>query len=547
MNRPRSILLPIVAGALVLVGACTGKISKSKGDSETGPDAQGNLPYAAPQPVAPALPARAWRLTHAEYRKSVKDVTGIDVDTSGFEAEADGGSFVNLSNVNFVRVQLAANYQDAAEEVADLMTDAQLRALAPACTTLAAACKADFVRAVLTRAYRRPPSAEEIAETGDVFDAAADATDPAFSFRAVVQAALTSPFFLYRSEIGAAGGAAQTSFRMTDHEVASLLSYSLLGQPPPAALLAAADRGELTSATTLRANVDSLLAMPEAAAPLRAFLFQWLTLTKVNDDLYKFPDLYPGFDGARGAMLDEANAFFTANAGMGGTLRSLLTAPVAPPTGALATFYDGAGAGFGTRVGWLGLGGFLAVAAHANQSSPTLRGNFVRERLLCQHMTIPPGVPVLEEVEQMGAAPTSTRDLYKMHQKAGCDSCHNALDQVGFTLESFDGAGRFRTQELFRNQTTPVTVDTSGYLTNTDVNRPLANQAELAEALASSAWVRECAATQAFRYTFGFGADVPRGLPPVMAGYQALTASGTMKDLLSAVVSSASTYERVRN
>ena len=548
MNRPLSILLPMVAGALALAGACTGKISKSKGETETGmPDAQGNLPYAAPQPAAAALPARAWRLTHAEYRKSVKDVTGIDFDTSGFEAEADGGLFVNLSNVNFVRVQLAANYQDAAEQIADLMTDAQLRAFAPACTTLTAACKPDFIRAVLTRAYRRPPSADEITETGDVFDAAADATDPAFSFRAVIQAALTSPFFLYRTEIGAAGGAAQTSFRMTDHEVASFLSYSLIGQPPPAALLAAADRGELTSAPTLRTSVDSLLAMPEAAEPLRAFLFQWLTLTKVNDDLYKFPDLYPGFDGVRGAMLDEANAFFTANAGMSGTLRNLLTAPVAAPTGALATFYGGSGAGFGTRVGWLGLGGFLAVAAHANQSSPTLRGNFVRERLLCQHMTIPPGVPVLEEVEQMGAAPTSTRELYKMHQKAGCDSCHNALDQVGFTFESFDGAGRFRTQELFRNQTTPVTVDTSGYLTNTDVNRPLANQAELAEALASSAWVRECAAIQAFRYTFGFGADVPRGLPPVMAGYQALTANGTMKDLLSAVVSSESTYARVRN
>src|SRR5678816_2679591 len=105
MNRPLSILLPMVAGALALAAACTGKISKSKGETETGmPDAQGNLPYAPPQPAAAALPARAWRLTHAEYRKSVKDVTGIDFDTSGFEAEADGGLFVNLSNVNFVPV-----------------------------------------------------------------------------------------------------------------------------------------------------------------------------------------------------------------------------------------------------------------------------------------------------------------------------------------------------------------------------------------------------------------------------------------------------------
>jgi hypothetical protein len=77
----------------------------------------------------------------------------------------------------------------------------------------------------------------------------------------------------------------------------------------------------------------------------------------------------------------------------------------------------------------------------------------VRERLLCQHMTIPPNIPVLEEVETMGATPKSTRELYSMHQKPGCDGCHDALDDVGFTFESFDGAGRFRTQELFRNQT----------------------------------------------------------------------------------------------
>ena len=75
----------------------------------------------------------------------------------------------------------------------------------------------------------------------------------------------------------------------------------------------------------------------------------------------------------------------------------------------------------------------------------------------------------------MGGTPKSTRELYSMHQKAGCVGCHDALDDVGFMFESFDGAGRFRTQELFRNQTTPVPVDTSGKLINTDVNRPLAN------------------------------------------------------------------------
>jgi hypothetical protein len=544
-----------VLSVLALAGACTGNIGDAKSGSggSTGtikPDAQGNLPYMAPQPAAAALPARAWRLTHAEYRLSVKNVTGIDVDTSLFEPEADSGLFLNLSNVNFVRINLARNYQDAAEQVADMMTDVQLRAVAgAACPALGAGCKADFIRNLLARAYRRTPAADEITEAGSVFDTAvaADPGDGVFPFRAVVQAALTSPFFLYRTEIGAPGTASQTSFRMTDHEVASFLSYSVLGQSPPAALLAAADRGELTDPATLRTNVDTLLAMPEAAAPLRAFLFQWLTLTKVNENLFKFPDKFPGFDAVRSAMIDEANAFFTSSAGMSGSLRALLTTPVPAPAGALATFYGAPGAGLGTRTGWLGLGGFLSVAAHADQSSPTLRGTFVRERLLCQHITIPQNVPVLTEVEQMGGVPKSTRDLYIMHQKAECAACHDALDGVGFTFENFDGAGRFRTEELFRNQTTPTPIDASGKLVNTDVNRPLANHTDLAMALADSAWVRECASIQAFRYYFGFGGDVDRGVPPVMAGYQTLTAGGTMKDLLGSLVSSSSTFERVRN
>ena len=541
----------LVAAVFLPAIGCTGRI----GDAGTGsggstsvpvPDAQGNLPYSVPQPVAAALPARTWRLTHVEYRKSVQTLTAVDVDTTNFEPETDGGLFANISNVNFVRLQLATNYYDAAALVSDAMTDAQLRALATPCGNLTAACKADFIRNALARAYRRPATAPEIAEIGEVFDVAVPSGEAALPFRVAMQGILTSPYFLYRTEIGS--NAAQPSFQLTNHEVASLLSYSLLGQPPPATLLAAADRGELTAPASLRASVDALLAAPEAAAPLRAFLFQWLTLTKFNDELYKFPDLFPGFDGVRTAMIDEANAFFTTHGAMNGNIASLLTGSMPAPTGALGTFYSAPGAGMGTRTGWLGLGAFQSVAAHANLSSPTLRGHFVRERILCQHLSIPPGVPVLEDIEQMGAQPTSTRDLYSLHAtNAECAGCHDALDQIGFTFESFDGAGRFRTQELFRNQTTPVAINTQGKLVNTDVNRPLANHTELAEALASSAWVKECAAIQAFRYTFGYGEDVPRGLPPVMAGYQALSTGGSWRALLAAVTTSATTFERVRN
>ena len=167
---PRSFVGLACACVLAAFVGCTGKIGEpgktGGGIDMPTPDGQGNLPYAAPQPVAAALPARAWRLTHAEYRKSVAALTGVTVDTSVFEPEADGGLFVNLSNVNFVRVQLAGNYQDTAEQVSDGMTNAQLLALATPCTTLTAACKTDFIRNTLTRAYRRVPSADETSEAG---------------------------------------------------------------------------------------------------------------------------------------------------------------------------------------------------------------------------------------------------------------------------------------------------------------------------------------------------------------------------------------------
>src|SRR5262245_3030424 len=111
MRQPQlRVLFGIAACAL----ACNGKIgAQHNGGSGTGgsgmptPDAQGNLPYSTPQPAAAALPARMWRLTHVEYKRSVKDLTGIDVDTTNFEAETDGGMFANISNVNFVRLNLA--------------------------------------------------------------------------------------------------------------------------------------------------------------------------------------------------------------------------------------------------------------------------------------------------------------------------------------------------------------------------------------------------------------------------------------------------------
>lgn len=555
--------------AVILLSACSGEVIEPGGARGTAgstalppvpppsppgaptptPGVNGALPYAPSAVTAPEIPARVWRLTHAQYAASVTDFIGVAVDTATFEEENDSGVFQNVSNVGFVRRDLAADYYDAAEKTAGALTESQLRPFAGACGALTAACKAEFLANVARKGFRRAATPEEISDLAGTFDLAAGSAEALLPFRAVIQQVLTSPLFLYRTEVGAPPDVVKPTFRITDQEAASLLSFSLLGRPPSANLLAAADRGELSNSTSMRTHVAALLADAGAAAPLLAFLGQWLMLNKFQNEaeVYKFPNLFPNFDAVRSEMLTEANAFLSARGGMNSTLTALLTSPVPAPSGALGAFYTAPGAGAGVRTGWLGLGAFLSTVAHSDIGSPTLRGLFIRDRMLCQKFVVPQNVPNLADVEAMGAAPKSTRELYDMHKlRPDCAACHDSIDPIGYVFEDFDAAGRFRKQELFRNQTVPVNVDTSGELINTDVNRPLANHTDLAQALAASEWVRECAAIHAFRFYMGYGADVERGLPPVLAGYQALTGGGTMKDLIAAVMTSETTFARSR-
>jgi hypothetical protein len=187
----------------------------------------------------------------------------------------------------------------------------------------------------------------------------------------------------------------------------------------------------------------------------------------------------------------------------------------------------------------LALGTLMSARAKPTSSSPTLRGLFVRDRFLCQQIHLPDDQPPDISETQMHAMPRTTRELYELHAgKPACAGCHTLLDSVGFNFEDLDAAGRFRTTE------NGYPIDTSGELLNTDVNGPMRNHTDLANALARSEWVRECVATQAFRFYFGV-VEGSRGAPAVQAGRLAI-GGGSFRDLVAAVLSSPTTFQRVR-
>ena len=156
------------------------------------------------------------------------------------------------------------------------------------------------------------------------------------------------------------------------------------------------------------------------------------------------------------------------------------------------------------RAGLLTMAAFLHGHAGPVQPSPVKRGSFVMSRFLCTPPAAPPDdVPPLGESDE-GELITN-RDRFAAHtQNPACQSCHLAMDSIGFTFEGYDSLGAVRTLDAGQP------VDTSGALFGTDRDGPLVNAVELAGELAQSRVVHDCHVRQWFRHAVWAHGKAPR-------------------------------------
>jgi hypothetical protein len=486
--------------------------------------------------------ARTWRLSHEQYRRSVLDLVGVEPDLGNFAPESGNGKFSNFSSTALVHVDLAANYYDVAASLAASLTSAELAALTSC--DLQGACQAAFIAELGERAFRGPVPPEVTSRLAALFELAVAEAGTEAGYRAVLTAILNSPLFLYRKEIGPAEDTTSAELSLTSAQIAEFLSFSLLEAPPPAWLREQAKGGTLTT-STVSAAVTQLLADPAFEEQLTKFLTEWLEVAHF-DDVEK-SDVFPGFEQAKPLMAEELRAFFEQSGQSEHGLRQLLLDPVPSVTTELDAFYysDPSAPAVGVRSGIIALGAVMASHAKSYLTSPTLRGLFVRARLFCQEVSLPPGFtpPPLSETEVLGIAQT-TRELYEQHlSDASCTTCHSLMDNIGFSLEGFDGAGRFRT--LDTTQGASVALDTVSALTSSDVDRPLYAAADLSQALSESAQVKECLARQAFRFYFG-QVEGTVELPAIQAGTTRISAVDTLAELTSGLFSTDNTFMRSR-
>lgn len=404
------------------------------------------------------------------------------------------------------------------------------------CSTEDTPCATAWVRDFGARAFRRPLTQDEVDRYTALILGEAEFTD---GVALGLQAMLSSPLFLYRSEVGTS---ASGDFRLDGYEIATALSYFLWGTMPDAALFEAAGAGTLDTPDGRASQARRLLEDPRARERIGRFAAMWLGIERVLT-ADKSPTLFPQDDDAlRAAMLSETQRFVDAVVFEGaGTYEELMTADWTFVNADLATLYglsDVAGwqeaALPQARAGLLGHASVLASYAHSDQTSPVRRGLFVRERLMCQSLGTPPaeagGVPEVDP-------DATTRERFAQHSDDPvCAGCHRHIDSIGFGFERFDALGAWRTEDA--GQPIPSDGSILGVERLGDGQEVVFNDlGGLGRVLADSDVAPGCFAEEVTRFAlgreqrFGHQCEVERLGAEFAAG-------GTIQDLLVSIVRS---------
>lgn len=311
-------------------------------------------------------------------------------------------------------------------------------------------CERKILAAFTRRAFRRPVTGPEVERYTRLFTLAREQGDSFEESLAVaLQGVLVSPQFLFRIERDGAAGVHPIS----QHELATRLSYFLWSTTPDDTLLALADQGRLARPEVLNAQVRRLLQDPRSRALVENFGGQWLELRKlesVRPDRERFDwDEY-----LRDSMRQETETFLAHVVQEDRSLLDLVDAPYSYLNERLARFYGIPGVRgpefrrvdlTGTRRGGLlGQASVLTVSSYSTRTSPVLRGKWILDNLLnAPPPPPPPNVPVLDE-SKVGTAVSLRAQLEEHRKNPTCAACHARLDPLGFALENYDAIGAWR-------------------------------------------------------------------------------------------------------
>ena len=345
-------------------------------------------------------------LTRAEYLASVQSLLGTLTTPLAVPEDTSVAGFASVGASQMSVTDMAATAYETASlaATAEVFGNTQRWQTLVGCAPkadLSDACVTTYIKTFGRAAFRRDLTDEEVQQwLGVAKNAAMLAGTAAYGLQTATSGLLQSPNFLYRvetNEVDSSNG----RLKYDGLSMANRLSYLLTGGPPSAALLDAAASGQLDTADGVRAAAAPLLMNAGLADRMTAFFSEYAQAQQVLA-VAKSATLFPTFDEAlktsmlQGVQLFLKNVVLAPNADVRSFYDSdqtFVDAKLAPLYGVRAP-----ASGFGQvqlpassgRAGILGQAALIAAQSQPDRTSPTRRGIFILESLLC---TTPPPVP----------------------------------------------------------------------------------------------------------------------------------------------------------
>jgi hypothetical protein len=425
------------------------------------------------------------RLSHSEYQNAIFHLVGVNYDAPAvFPADGSGGAgFDNFASTLFFTPLKMEKYYEAAEEIMDAAHSSETlwRKLVPESykkswwrrfsnwvadifttvdhSTEAISAAKGIIEPFATMAYRRFLTPEEKEKLLTFFRKVYEGSEAEdrydIALKETMKAVLVSPKFLYRYE-EELPVPIDHPYPLSNFELATRLSFFLWTTMPDKELFEAAYNSDLQDPEILNYQVKRMLKDPKAKNFAESFVTQWFGISRFRDTNPLDPERFPEMTaGLRNAMYQEMVEYFYHVMTSSRNFLDLIDSDYTFLNEELANHYgiDGVKGEAMRKVtlkdrnrgGVIGMGSVLASTSMPLRTSPVLRGKWVLEEIL--GAPPPPPPPDAGELpEEASTNPNaSIRELLSAHRaNPTCANCHAKMDPIGFGLENFDPAGRWR-------------------------------------------------------------------------------------------------------
>ncbi|MGI9475007.1 MAG: DUF1592 domain-containing protein [Rubripirellula sp.] len=420
---------------------------------------------------------RPRRLSANEYRNTLRSLFGFDLEVAIIEAEQTiaetslimkllpidppgPSGFKNDTSANPLTTNVWDQYAYLTDAALERLFEERDRVALEAYSGpiesryLTVSQAESVLRKMAAKIYRRPPQQASMRRSleslqGKKGQALEDA------LRGELKAILMSPAFMYRGLLVERGDETPEGFQaVDDYELAERLSYFLWADMPDARLLQLAERGSLRDSDVYAVEIDRMLASEKASNLATDFAVQWFSL----DEIDKVSDNPPVAHALKQQPLDFVQYLFAE----GRPLMELIDSEITFANHHTAKFYPGDRKRLTAFKKQKGIeveavpnqrlelqqtverGGLLTMpGVLAMNRGPVLRGTWILERVLGQHLPDPPAnvgqVPSNKRGESL-----TFRERFELHRSnTTCAVCHDKIDPLGFAMQAYDDAGGY--------------------------------------------------------------------------------------------------------